>query len=454
MRAESNYIKYRGIAAALRAKILSGEFKPGTRLPTREALIRQFDTTSVTIQKAFDLLADQGWIRAAGRRGTFVSEKLPNRCYALAFPWPRQIDTSQFYRALWQQAEQLTTPQRQITCFYEIGSRTDTEDYLRLADLVRSHRLAGVIFANNPFDVEGLPVLEEPGVARVTIIAPKAPLPVPFVGPDVAAFCGKALDVLAAAGRRRVAVITLAQVEESGPWLAKLFEMAAARGLQIQRAWVQAAPLMAPQWARHAAEVLFQAGTTARPDALLITDDNLVPEATAGVRAAGVRVPEDVRAIVHTNFPYPTPAAVPVTRVGFDISHLLELCIERIDQQCRGEQPPMHTVLPPLSEAEYRQRGAESNEARAQVSALETSHQSRDRSSNSHDGDGGRRLAVRCTAFTRSGPLQAGPLQAGPLQAGPLQTGPLQAGPLQTGPLQAGPPKGGTPNSFPTSFRP
>ena len=430
MRAESNYIKYRGITAALRAKILSGEFKPGTRLPTREALIRQFDTTSVTIQKAFDLLADQGWIRTAGRRGTFVSDKLPTRCYALAFPWPRQVDTSQFYRALWQQAEQLTTPQRQITCFYEIGSRTDTEDYLRLADLVRSHRLAGVIFANNPFDVEGLPVLEEPGVARVTIIAPKAPLPVPFVGPDVASFCGKALDELAAAGRRRVAVITLAhQVEESGPWLAKLFEMAAARGLQMQRAWVQAAPLLAPQWAQHAAEVLFQAGTTVRPDALLITDDNLVPAATAGVRAAGVRVPEDVRVIVHTNFPYPMAAAVPVTRVGFDISHLLELCIERIDQQCRGEQPPMHTVLPPLSETEYRQRGAESDEARAQVSALETSHQSRDRSSNSHDGDGGRRLAVRCTAFTRSGPLQAGPLQAGP-------------------------PKGGTPNSFPTSFRP
>jgi len=355
MKSRANRMIYRRIAAELRTEILNGQLPPGTRMPTREALIRQFDTTSVTIQKAFDLLADQGWVRAEGRRGTFVSEKMPNRCYALAFPWPRQIDTSQFYRALWQQAEQLSMPQRQITCFYEIGSRTDTEDYLRLAGLVRSHRLAGVIFAGNPVDVEGLPVLEEPGVARVTIVAPKAPLPVPFVGPDVAAFCGKALDALAAAGRRRVAVITLAHAGDSGPWLNQLFEFAAARGLQIQRAWVQAAPLLAPQWAQHAAEVLFQAGTNVRPDALLITDDNLVPAATAGICAAGVRVPEDVRVIAHTNFPYPTPAAVSVTRLGFDISRLLELCIERIDQQRRGEIPPAHTALPAIFEKELGQ---------------------------------------------------------------------------------------------------
>jgi len=37
---------YRRIAAELRTEILNGRFKSGTRLPTREALIRQFDTTS------------------------------------------------------------------------------------------------------------------------------------------------------------------------------------------------------------------------------------------------------------------------------------------------------------------------------------------------------------------------------------------------------------------------
>ena len=43
-------------------------------------------------------------------------------------------------------------------------------------------------------------------------------------------------------------------------------------------------------------------------------DDNLVPDATAVVASVGLRVPDDLLVIVHTNFPYPTPAAVPACR--------------------------------------------------------------------------------------------------------------------------------------------
>jgi len=346
--------KYRAMALKLRRRILCGEFPPGTRLPTRTELCATLRTNAVTLQKAMNLLVKQGLIRAAGARGTFVADPaLALRHYALAFPWPRQEDTSQFYRALRQQAEQLTTPHRQITCFHEISGHTDPEDYLRLAGLVRSHRLAGIIFASVPFLVEGLPVLEEPGVPRAMIAEPTTQFSVPSVYPDLAGFWVRAFDEFAAAGRRRVAVITLAQAMDPGPGFDELFGLASARGLQIQQRWVQAAPLVAPQWARAVAELLFQGGPTSRPDALLINNDNLVPMATAGVRAAGLRVPADVLVIAHTNFPYPMPAAVPVTRLGFDISHLLELCVERIDQQRCGEVPAASTLLPVVFEEEF-----------------------------------------------------------------------------------------------------
>jgi len=345
--------KYRAMALKLRRRILCGEFPPGTRLPTRVKLCATLRTNAVTLQKAINLLINQGLIRADGARGTFVADPvLAPQHYALAFPWSRQEDTCQFFRALQQQAEQLTTPHRQITCFHEISGHTDTEDYLRLAGLVRSHRLAGIIFASIPFLVEGLPVLEEPGVPRVMISEPTMRFPVPSVYPDLDGFSARALDAFAAAGRRRVAVITLAQAGDTDARFDKLVDLAAARGLQIQRPWLQAARLDSPYWARHAAELLFQADPTRRPDALLITDDNLVPAATAGVHAAGARAPEDVLVIAHTNFPYPTPAAVPVTRLGFDISHLLELCVERIDQQRRGEMPAASVLLPVVAEEE------------------------------------------------------------------------------------------------------
>lgn len=342
-----NNVIYRRIAADLRAEMLSGKLPPDARMPTREQVVRRYRTTKVTVQKAFDLLADQGWVRAEGRRGTFVKEQGARREeYALAFPWPQAWDVSQFYRALRQQAEQLSTPQRRLTCFYEISGHVDTEDYQRLAGLVRSHRIAGLIFASNVFIAEGFLVLEEPGVPRVAISWKDPRVPVPCVSTDVETFYEKAFAELAAAGRRRVAVIARADEWNTLFVLERLPDLAAARGLTIERRWMQAAPTDVPQWARQAAELLLQSGTPHRPDALLITDDNLVPEATAGVRAAGVRVPDDVLVIAHTNFPHPTPAAVPVTRIGFDISQLLALCVERIDQQRRGETPAAATLLP------------------------------------------------------------------------------------------------------------
>ena len=355
----STKVVYRRIAAELRAAMLNGKMPPGTRFPTREALMQRYGTTSVTVQKAFDLLIDQGWVRAEGRRGTFVNGKMPDhRHYALAFRGPRNDNSSQFYRAIQKQATQLSAPQRQISCFYEISGRTDTEDYERLADLVYSHSLAGVIFANHPHEVKGLPVLEEPGVPRV-VIASAWPGVIPTVYPDLDGFYTKAFDTLAAAGRRRVAVLTLTGAGP-GVWaLETLPQLAAARGLRIERRWVQAAPLGAPQWARQAAELLCQGTATHRPDALLITDDNLVPEATAGLRAAGVRGGSDLLVIAHTNFPYPTPAAVPVTRLGYDISRLLAQCVERIDQQRRGEGVPQHTSLPVVIQGELAAAGSQ-----------------------------------------------------------------------------------------------
>ena len=377
MTPQPNAVKYRGIAAALLAPILRGELGPGARLPTRERLIRQHRTTSVTIQKALDLLAASGWVRADGRRGTFVNERPPRAHYALAFPWPRHQDTSQFYRALRQEADQLRTPQRRISCFYEIGGHTDIEDYQRLAGLVESHRLAGVIFVSQPTAMEGLPLLEEPGVPRVVIGAPAGRFPVPCVLLDGAAFYERAFDRIAAAGRRRVAVITLAHEGSARRVWERMHARAAARGLQLERRWVHGAPAMAPEWAQHATEMLFQPRGLSRPDALLIQDDNLVPEATAGLRAAGVRVAAGeggpstgLLVIAHTNFPYPTPATVPVTRLGFDISQLLALALDRLDEQRRGETPPAATLLPALWETEHPGRRAPAKPAAARSNAL------------------------------------------------------------------------------------
>jgi DNA-binding LacI/PurR family transcriptional regulator len=120
--------------------------------------------------------------------------------------------------------------------------------------------------------------------------------------------------------------------------------------MTIRPHWVQGVHLAAPQLARNCAQLLMHAGQDERPDALIISDDNLVEFATAGLIAAGVRVPDDLEVVAHCNFPWPTPSVVPVKRLGYEVSRVLKACLESIDLQRGGEAAPAATVIPAVFE--------------------------------------------------------------------------------------------------------
>ena len=79
-----------------------------------------------------------------------------------------------------------------------------------------------------------------------------------------------------------------------------------------------------------------------------------VPDATAGLVAAGVRPPDDLDVVWYCNFPHPTPSAVPIKRAGSDLRCTVRTCIEII-QRCRnGENVPATTELPAFIEDELK----------------------------------------------------------------------------------------------------
>jgi DNA-binding LacI/PurR family transcriptional regulator len=88
-----------------------------------------------------------------------------------------------------------------------------------------------------------------------------------------------------------------------------------------------------------------------RPDALIITDDNLVEHAQAGLIAAGIRVPDQVEVVEHCNFPWP-PSVLGTKRLGFDSHAILRACIDLIDRQRRNETVPGMTLVPAIFEEE------------------------------------------------------------------------------------------------------
>ena len=66
--------RYEQIAADLTARIDSGEFPPGERLPSRSQLVAHYEVTEPVIDKAMMILRIQGRTETLAGVGVFVRE--------------------------------------------------------------------------------------------------------------------------------------------------------------------------------------------------------------------------------------------------------------------------------------------------------------------------------------------------------------------------------------------
>lgn len=61
------------VAGALRARILSGELRPGEQLPTERELCKRFAVSRITIRRALGILEEESLLHRQQGRGTYVA---------------------------------------------------------------------------------------------------------------------------------------------------------------------------------------------------------------------------------------------------------------------------------------------------------------------------------------------------------------------------------------------
>ncbi|MGN9775265.1 GntR family transcriptional regulator [Micromonospora sp. H33] len=66
---------YREVAEDLSARIRSGEYPPGERLPTYKELADLYKVSVTTVQRAIIILQDRGLVVGLQGRGLWVAEK-------------------------------------------------------------------------------------------------------------------------------------------------------------------------------------------------------------------------------------------------------------------------------------------------------------------------------------------------------------------------------------------
>ena len=66
---------YQQVADALRARIRSGELRPGDRVPSENEIKRDHQVARETARKALSVLRDEGLIVTMPARGSYVAER-------------------------------------------------------------------------------------------------------------------------------------------------------------------------------------------------------------------------------------------------------------------------------------------------------------------------------------------------------------------------------------------
>ncbi|OPZ28339.1 MAG: Bacterial regulatory proteins, gntR family [Lentisphaerae bacterium ADurb.BinA184] len=337
------------VIAGLRRQIIDRTYPPGSRVPSRKALESVFGASLVTVHRALDRLQKEGFLVPRGPRGTFVVDCPPHLCnFGLVFveKGPGQGNWSQFHTAIRREAQRIQRQSRyRFIEYYGLGGPDGHDSFQRLRDDARSRRLAGILFVlvkpsyfdlTQVGDLPTVAVQEGNAVVRIDL--------------DTTSLLEQMLRHVKSQGRRRVSFVLTGFPERHDiiePWLTRLLPQ---HGLRPEKRWMHCLDARDPSWAGNLMSLLFDRGHPERPDAIVITDDNLVAATTRALVDLSVRVPEDVTVVAHANFPWPTPSAVPVKRFGFDIREVLRRSIEVIDAMNRGARVARKIVLPAVSD--------------------------------------------------------------------------------------------------------
>jgi DNA-binding LacI/PurR family transcriptional regulator len=323
------------IARILRAEILAGGRAPGAKLPTYDALMERFQVSRPTVSRVLDALREEGLVNEKGAREVCVAEHLPHqeRYLWVTSERPGSREWTGFLAAFLDLIERGETGiAGQVVPLVGVDGRANNPAYRLLCEIVAQGSTAGLLLMNSA-TVYQLPVLEKPDLPRAAIWAP-----LPHAGLVALAFdalleraCARLLE---SGGR-------LAVISPHEPHLQAARAYLSAGGLPESRLW----PLhVAGVSCERVTELLFDRRD--RPDAVFVTDDNLIEPLLRGLLRAKLEPARDVYVLAHGNFPRPIGLGRGVEHIGFDVREIFLAAKACIDAQRAGETAPTRTVHP------------------------------------------------------------------------------------------------------------
>lgn len=327
----------RNILDDLRKRMMDGRLPAGRRLPSVRELASTYGVATTTIHRCLQELAAAGFISTHGWNGTRVADHPPHR-FHFAMVLPELPGEDGTYAQRHMQAKALAAralsskgPQR-IEIFHGIDGHPELPEHQRLLSALDERRLAGVIM----FDEGRVREWLVPATLGIPVIGAGVVAENPAVGElflNLPTFIGSALEMIVQRRLQRVAVL----LDVTGLiYVPEILARAKALRLDLSDDRIQCLPTRAPAWAYHALAGLLRGPAAQRPEALIITDEGVIPavqEALVALKAEGIFQ-------IHiANLPLPSLSRAPAMRIGWDHGAFLQRSIELIDAWYEHQRP-------------------------------------------------------------------------------------------------------------------
>lgn len=311
-------------------RIGNGGFAPCSPLPVRKELLRVCEASNVTVQRALNILIEEGFIRSRGSRGLEVAAHPPCTCrFGVILPPDHGRGEPNYDTRLLSFSDAAKKLEKSGISFefYTISPFLDGEDEKRLFSDLKASRIAGAI-ALTSLPEQLIRPLEGFPLVLMQQFRPELFHAV-YLNYDYVKWTKLALGRMKEAGAKKTAL--LLPLELNRDFVEAIYRLADESGIVPDPDRHLVGISHSPRgslWTKPLVRLLFASpGDT--PDGLIIQNENVLPYVLEVLEELGLRPGRDIRVCCHCNLPS-RDLREDILYVGFNSTRILTFAVECI----------------------------------------------------------------------------------------------------------------------------
>ena len=347
--------RHKRVFETLKKQILKS--KVGSRLDSISGLAQRFSVSPITVRHALLLLAKEGLVELKHGSGTYVCEHADKRHVGVFLDLDISMpEIALFWGRVAQQVRLGLRAHGYRTRFYPGNCRPGEDPVappcLDLVEDVAEDRLCGLVAVWGSLLPESSDALQTRQVPCVGSFKDSSHNFDAVVKLDFEQAVREGTRRLLEAGRRKLAYLEWTAAGDPrqmrGTLLDAFASELARQGLALNEHWVRRDMHPTLRGAGWAAFREIWAAAADKPDGLLVTDDALFQSAATAIQELGIRVPEQLRVVTHTNKGADYHCPFPVWRMEADPDAFAQTQVELMVALLRGQPVAQPQVVLPL----------------------------------------------------------------------------------------------------------